>query len=102
MGAGGADEDDGLARFQATDAMQDIDPEQRPALLRLFDDARQGLFGHAGKVFEEQPADVAPVVEIPHVPHETHHGTDTGVGGMQGIEFLAGIEGRGLHTNGHG
>ncbi|MEM0497569.1 MAG: UbiD family decarboxylase, partial [Acidilobaceae archaeon] len=55
MGAAGADEDDGLARLQAADAMDDLDAQQRPALARVIGDLAQGLLGHTGEMLEEGP-----------------------------------------------
>src|SRR5690606_12338195 len=101
MGAAGTDEDDGLARLQTADAMDDLDTQQRPALTRFIGNPGQGLLGHAGKMFEEHAADFAPLVEVAYIADEAHLRANAEVGGMQGIELGAGIEGLGLYTDGH-
>ncbi|MOA12299.1 hypothetical protein D3C78_1322810 [compost metagenome] len=71
MAAGGADEDDRLARLQVADAVDDLHAEQRPARPRLLDDAGQGLLGHARIVLEGHAGDLLAVVVVAHVADET-------------------------------
>ncbi|MNR23517.1 hypothetical protein D3C85_1405410 [compost metagenome] len=101
MGAGGADEDDGLARLQPADAVEDIHIEQRPALAGFLGDLLQGLLGHARIVFKEHAGHFLAFVEVAHVADEADHRAYADVGRVQRIELEAGIEGGFLHANGH-
>ncbi|MNN37313.1 hypothetical protein D3C81_1512520 [compost metagenome] len=102
MGAGRADEDNRLARFQGADAVQHFQLEQRPALLGLDGNLAEGLFGHARIVFEEHPGDVEAVIEVAHVADKTHHRTHADIGIVHGIDFGTRVERGGLHANRHG
>ena len=102
MRTGGADKDDGLARFQGANAMQHFQLEQRPALPGFAGNLAEGFFGHARIVLEEHAGHVEPVIEVAHVADKTYHRADADVGIVHGIDLGARIERRGLHANRHG
>src|SRR3990167_798201 len=93
VGTGGADKDDWLAWLQATDAVDDLDSQQRPALRSLLGNLAKGLIGHAGEVFEKHAADFAPLVEVTHIADKADHRANAQVGSMQGVKLNARIEG---------
>ena len=101
MGTGGADKDDGLARLQRANPMQDFHAQQRPTLTGFGFDLGQGLFGHAGIMLQQHAGDCFAVIKVAHVTDKADHRADAQIGVMQGTQLSPRIEGRSLHTNSH-
>src|SRR3954454_13265836 len=92
MRRGGGDENDAVARFEPSVAMDDQRGGKRPAPVRLGLDLGQFLFGHAGVVFEGQRRDAFGSPHVPHQPDETRDAADRMVPGGETVKLAADLE----------
>ena len=99
VGAGGEDEDDGVAGDEAASAVDEGTAEERPAGSGLVGDAGEGAFGHAGVVLEGHGFYGATLGGTSDGADEASDATDVGAAGQEGGDLGAGVEGGLLDAN---
>ncbi len=81
--------------------MENLQTQQRPALLGLDGDLGQGLLGHPRIMLEKHAGHFLPGIEVAHIADKADHRADADIGRVQGIDLGTRIKRRVLDPNGH-